>query len=159
MLTTRQQAATIVEKLISVAEPHIKDAGGVIRDAKSAVDWLRLPGVHYQIWGPDGIPVYPQLFPTADQAVRQASMFVARYQRQGYYRDSNCQELSLMELAQRLRVEEYPALMTAEKAYVHYIEDNLDRMDEGWRPVGFPEFIESEECANYMDPDRQEDEE
>ena len=36
-------------------------------------------------------------------------------------------------------------------AYRQYVEDNLERIErDGWTPVCFDEFRESEECANHM---------
>jgi len=36
------------------------------------------------------------------------------------------------------------------RAYVAYVEDNLERMQrDGWQPVCFEEFIGSEECETY----------
>ena len=41
--------------------------------------------------------------------------------------------------------------MTTTQAYTQYIQDNLERMSEGWIPVCFEEFTESEECEHYVD--------
>jgi len=113
----------------------------------------------YQVWGPDGLPISPDLYPTADIAARVAAQFVASYQRQGYYRDNRGQHLTLPELADYIRVEELDARMTPEKAYVTYIQENLERISANWQPVCYAEFLESEECMNLMDLCADEDEE
>lgn len=109
----------------------------------------------YQIWGPDGIPIDSELYPTVEATVLAAAKFVARYQTQGYYRDSSMQKLTLPELAECLRVEELDARMTPEKAYITYIQDNLDQLKNEWPLMSYAEFLESEECQNLMDLDNE----
>jgi hypothetical protein len=35
-------------------------------------------------------------------------------------------------------------------AYARYIGETMERIAEGWVPVCYEEFIESEECENYL---------
>jgi hypothetical protein len=89
---------------------------------------------------------------------QDSASFITKYIHQGYYRDSNCREVPLYELPSLLRVEEIPIAMTPAEAYVKYIQDNMDRIGrDGWVPVCFGEFIESEECDIYLFPEEHED--
>jgi hypothetical protein len=41
--------------------------------------------------------------------------------------------------------------MTTSQAYVKYVNDNLERIArDGWTPLGYAEFLTSEECRNEM---------
>jgi hypothetical protein len=112
----------------------------------------------YQIWGPDGIPIDPELYPTVEATVLAAAKFIARYQAQGYYRDSRMQKLTLSELADCLSVEELDARMIPEKAYITYIQNNLYQLKTEWPLMSYAEFLESEECQNLMDLDNEDPE-
>lgn len=41
-------------------------------------------------------------------------------------------------------------LIAAYDMYIIDAFDDQDKIDSGWTPVCFLEFIESEECANYL---------
>lgn len=47
-------------------------------------------------------------------------------------------------------VHEVVRLIAAYDAYIVDAFDDRDKIDSGWVPVCFLEFIESEECANYL---------
>ena len=42
-------------------------------------------------------------------------------------------------------------------AYVLYVTENVPRLKEGWVPVCFPEFLESEELHTYLAESRYRD--
>ncbi len=102
----------------------------------------------YEIIGPDGIPLNPFPANSITEVAKHAASFVLRFAHQGYYRDIRQQEIPLHELPGMLFVRED---VSPYVAYAKYVTDNMDRIAEGWVPVCFEEFEESEECENYLE--------
>jgi hypothetical protein len=105
----------------------------------------------YQLLGPEGYADRPDPYDTPEELAQAAAKFLLRFVHQGYYTDTRMTRRPLDWVVERLSVEIVEEVMTAPEAYARYVSDNLDRIaSDGWVPVCYNEFLDSEECAEML---------
>ena len=121
-----------------------------ITDRPTSVNPLKESGQKlYTVWSPDGIPIYPEPALGVNGVVEQIYNLLKQLSHQGYYTNVRQERLAFHELIEHLRIEEHDMVMSPSMAYTVYIQDNLERIGrDGWVPVCYEEFLESEEFGN-----------
>jgi hypothetical protein len=105
----------------------------------------------YVLMGPEGMPTFPEPYPTLHELACATARYMLRFQQQGYYTDMRMVRQPLEWVADNLSVQTVPVVMSATAAYTKYVNDNLERIGrDGWVPISYAEFLDSEECTNEM---------
>lgn len=136
--------------LTEAEQQVVFDAGAMAQEITDRRGWC-----DYSLRDPDGRAVTDSdPITSTDELVQQAIFYGMKLRNDGGYKTDAGEWKSAVWAAENVKMYREELPMTQTGAYTKYVNDNLERIaSEGWVPVSFEEFKESEECHTYLYPD------